>query len=500
MHPHEHAPDADRSARTARAPMPAPASAATPAAGLSPHSILALQRSAGNAAVVQMLRQAGHPWAQEQHQHGANCGHQQPAVQRSAVHDVLRGGGQPLDGATRTDMESRLGADFSDVRIHNDSAARASAAEVGARAYTSGSHVVIGNGGNDKHTLAHELTHVIQQRQGPVAGTDNGTGLRVSDPSDRFERAAEANATRVLSGPAPLQRAEWASSQTPSANAKDVAVQRMPNHKRKSGGNHRSTPYGRSNQQSSSLSNEITQVTPNEYAQIRNYGDGPKYEQVLNPGDRNSMTAPGKVKDYVVTWLNDDTFVIGIKDRLSPYAVNGHRKPAYGGGYPALAGGTSDASLSEMEGIRAANQPNGMSMHTLDKEVNEELLGEYELDLTINPPTQVGRHRYVSEEYRTWEGWVTKVPAERRTPRPNDGAHQENTATREIKLSGLRGEGITSESDEKDVLRAVAALAGTPIPDRGDRQADTYLNESNHPLQDLAVRIKHWIRELEKLE
>ena len=202
MHPHEHTPQPDHSAQTARNPRPAPARGAAPAPGLSEHSLLALQRSAGNAAVVQMLRQAGHPWAQDQHQHGAGCGHQQP-VQRSAVHDVLRDGGQPLDSATRTDMESRLGADFSDVRIHNDSAAKASAAEVGARAYTSGTHVVIGNGGSDKHTLAHELTHVIQQRQGPVAGTDDGTGLQVSDPSDRFERAAEANATRVMSGPAP---------------------------------------------------------------------------------------------------------------------------------------------------------------------------------------------------------------------------------------------------------------------------------------------------------
>ncbi|MET9662994.1 hypothetical protein [Streptomyces sp. NPDC006510] len=49
---------------------------------------MALQAVAGNAAVVQMLRQAGHPWAQEQHQHSPGCGHhqaeqaQQPAVQR----------------------------------------------------------------------------------------------------------------------------------------------------------------------------------------------------------------------------------------------------------------------------------------------------------------------------------------------------------------------------------------------------------------------------------
>ncbi|WP_063837527.1 DUF4157 domain-containing protein [Streptomyces sp. NRRL WC-3549] len=120
-------------------------------------------------------------------------------MQRSVVHDVLRSRGEPLDAATRSDMEDRLEADFSDVRVHSDSAARASAAEVGARAYTSGNHIVIGDGGSDRHTLAHELTHVIQQRQGPVAGTDNGAGLRVSDPGDRFEREAEANATRALS-------------------------------------------------------------------------------------------------------------------------------------------------------------------------------------------------------------------------------------------------------------------------------------------------------------
>ncbi|MEU8561920.1 DUF4157 domain-containing protein [Streptomyces cyaneofuscatus] len=191
-----------------------PSRAAAVEGGASaPYGLMELQASVGNAAVVQMLRQAD---GQEGHRHGAGCGHGSGGgggvVQRSAVHDVLRTPGRPLDDATRGDMEARLGADFSDVRIHNDSAARASAAEVGARAYTSGSHVVIGDGGGDRHTLAHELTHVIQQRSGPVAGTVNAAGLKVSDPSDRFEREAEANATRVMrsaapEAPAPVQRA-----------------------------------------------------------------------------------------------------------------------------------------------------------------------------------------------------------------------------------------------------------------------------------------------------
>ncbi|MEV5886737.1 DUF4157 domain-containing protein [Streptomyces sp. NPDC052020] len=158
-----------------------------------------------------MLRRAGQARSQEEHQHSVRRGHGQnrpagqaaPPVRRSAVHDVLRTSGRPMDDATRADMEARLGADFSDVRIHTDSAARASAAEIGARAYTFGSHVVIGEGGGDKHTLAHELTHVIQQRSGPVSGTDHGDGITVSDPSDRFEREADANAARAMSGPVP---------------------------------------------------------------------------------------------------------------------------------------------------------------------------------------------------------------------------------------------------------------------------------------------------------
>ncbi|MFB1047259.1 DUF4157 domain-containing protein [Streptomyces chrestomyceticus] len=70
--------------------------------------------------------------------------------------------------------------------MHRDAAARRSAGEIGARAYTSGNHVVLGEGGGDQHTLAHELTHVIQQRQGPVVGTDNGTGAPGVGPRRPF--------------------------------------------------------------------------------------------------------------------------------------------------------------------------------------------------------------------------------------------------------------------------------------------------------------------------
>lgn len=151
---------------------------------------------------------------------------------RSGVHDVLHSSGRPLDPGVRAEMETRFGgADFGNVRVHADAAAQRSATEIGARAYTSGRHIVIGENGSDKHTLAHELTHVIQQRSGPVSGTDSGQGLSVSDPCDRFEREAEANAHRVMAGgshsPGPGHAADaGAAGAAPAHGGKRAPVQR----------------------------------------------------------------------------------------------------------------------------------------------------------------------------------------------------------------------------------------------------------------------------------
>ncbi|MFF9306972.1 DUF4157 domain-containing protein [Streptomyces sp. NPDC014777] len=161
---------------------------------LTADALRAAQGDAGNAAVNAMIARRVRPVTVEE----------QPDP---GVHEVLRGSGKPLAAPVRQDMESRFGTDFSDVRLHTGAAAARSARAIGARAYTSGSHVVLGDGGGDSHTLAHELTHVVQQRQGPVAGTDNGAGLSVSDPSDRFEKEAEATAHRVMNTPAPAQDA-----------------------------------------------------------------------------------------------------------------------------------------------------------------------------------------------------------------------------------------------------------------------------------------------------
>ncbi|MGB3675442.1 MAG: DUF4157 domain-containing protein, partial [Candidatus Nanopelagicales bacterium] len=85
------------------------------------------------------------------------------------VHDVLRSSGRPLDGETRRLMESKIGADFSGVRIHTDARASASAQDMSADAYTVGNNVVFASGRYSPHSfdgrklLAHELVHTVQQ-------------------------------------------------------------------------------------------------------------------------------------------------------------------------------------------------------------------------------------------------------------------------------------------------------------------------------------------------
>ena len=89
------------------------------------------------------------------------------------VESAISSSGRPLDRETRRYMESRIGFDFSKVRIHTDSRAAASAKSLNARAYTVGNNVVFGPGRFAPNTtegrrlLAHELTHVVQQGASP---------------------------------------------------------------------------------------------------------------------------------------------------------------------------------------------------------------------------------------------------------------------------------------------------------------------------------------------
>jgi hypothetical protein len=84
--------------------------------------------------------------------------------------NALQSGGRPLPQQTKDYFENRMGFDFSQVRVHDDGQAAGAAQAMNARAYTLGNHLVLNRGefkpqaDTGKHLLAHELTHVVQQR------------------------------------------------------------------------------------------------------------------------------------------------------------------------------------------------------------------------------------------------------------------------------------------------------------------------------------------------
>lgn len=104
-----------------------------------------------------------------------------------------------LPGGVRELMERRLGTSLADVRVHADHAAGRRALDLSAQAYATGRDIYFAPGHYQPHTprglglLAHELTHVVQQKSGQFASANQG-----STPA-RSRRALEAEADQVAS-------------------------------------------------------------------------------------------------------------------------------------------------------------------------------------------------------------------------------------------------------------------------------------------------------------
>ena len=89
-----------------------------------------------------------------------------------------------MPDGVKSKMESGLGSDFSDVKIHANSS---KAPDIGALAYTQGSDIHFAPGqfkpdtSGGQQLLGHELTHVVQQRDGRVKPTTEVNGMPVND-------------------------------------------------------------------------------------------------------------------------------------------------------------------------------------------------------------------------------------------------------------------------------------------------------------------------------
>lgn len=115
-----------------------------------------------------------------------------------------KGSGQPLDSATNSFMSNRFGADFSNVRIHDNSTAASMSDSISAKAFTHQNNIYFNQGqyqpntSAGKHLLAHELTHTIQQG---AVGTSVQPKLEIGSPTSALEKEADSMADKVMRKP-----------------------------------------------------------------------------------------------------------------------------------------------------------------------------------------------------------------------------------------------------------------------------------------------------------
>lgn len=109
-----------------------------------------------------------------------------------------RGSGTSLPADVREQVSPHVGDPLDDVTVHTDAQADQLARSVSARAFTTGTDVFFAAGeyqpssNSGRELIAHELTHVAQQRGAPTSGP-----MTVSEPGEAIEVEAEAVARDV---------------------------------------------------------------------------------------------------------------------------------------------------------------------------------------------------------------------------------------------------------------------------------------------------------------
>ena len=168
--------------------------------------LLHLQQQIGNQQVMRMLAQREEGLEEEEIlQAIPEVGMDGGPVSEDVAGRIQskRGQGSSLSEGIRDHMESAFGTSFEDVRVHTDSESAALNRSISAKAFTTGSDIFMGDGAStsDNKLMAHELTHVVQQRSMDTSGP-----MRVNPAGDSYEREADAAAESVTSSSNTAQR------------------------------------------------------------------------------------------------------------------------------------------------------------------------------------------------------------------------------------------------------------------------------------------------------
>lgn len=108
-----------------------------------------------------------------------------PASTEATAREGITGAPETLP--YKAEMEDKLGTDFSHVKAHTNASARQASEALGAVAFTYGSDVAFRDQQPSKGTVAHELTHVVQQ-----TGGENTSMGKSAQSESALEREAEA--------------------------------------------------------------------------------------------------------------------------------------------------------------------------------------------------------------------------------------------------------------------------------------------------------------------
>jgi hypothetical protein len=113
-----------------------------------------------------------------------------------------RSNGQPMDTSVRREVEGTLGQDLSPVRVHSGPTAADLSSQMGAKAFTTGRDIFLGEGASasDTELITHEATHTIQQ------GMSEDAPSTIGAADTDHEKAAEHNAAHGPAVGAGVQR------------------------------------------------------------------------------------------------------------------------------------------------------------------------------------------------------------------------------------------------------------------------------------------------------
>ena len=137
-----------------------------------------------------------------------------PGLGHDAAQKIERARGsatRPLSPAVQARLERGFGQRMDNVGLHTGPSARAAARAIGARAYTEGERITLGPGESehDLHLLAHEATHVVQNRR--------AAGVFRALPADTAARRAPQGE---------IHKAEVRKAQTPRAGVPQTEIRK----------------------------------------------------------------------------------------------------------------------------------------------------------------------------------------------------------------------------------------------------------------------------------